>query len=523
MAPAPTIGESKQRSGANRSSKASGKLKVLPEQPADEEPTTPLRTPGKAPPTRGAAATTSETEESNGTGGDSDDADVDDDGPEVYNQLSLIPDGTAKRDALKLTKKKAKSLPRVTAYATASSYRMRPLLEFLKARKSAYHTNAKIIDECIYTPYVFKPSSSVPPKQSRARAPTGDLLGIPELRQEEEEQDESAEPAKKRSKFSTPTVEEAEIFLFEYGTVVIWGMTEAQERRFLSSLKRFEVEKLAPDEVEMEDLNYYYANYSRIYNDVITLRKGSSYMTKLSLSHALAQSVKISLFEELISTTIEETKDVPEVIATTGKVGMPHKEIMQKIGQLFLLRTNINTVGSVLDSPEVFWSFPDLQPLYDAARSYLEIPQRINLLNTRVEVLQDLLQLLKESVSSKHAERLEQIVIALIGIEILLGIVTIIVDLFTGPKILSVCEPETVIKGVNYLKGQGPVLARPDEEYPEWLWTLLQPRVWPDDGPGGRAERATRLGWTGRGVGGVILRPCLANLQAGCSDRALPG
>lgn len=31
-------------------------------------------------------------------------------------------------------------------------------------------------------------------------------------------------------------------------------------------------------------------------------------------------------------------------------------------------------------------TYPDLQPLYDAARSYLEIPQRINLLNTRVEV-----------------------------------------------------------------------------------------------------------------------------------------
>lgn len=60
--------------------------------------------------------------------------------------------------------------------------------------------------------------------------------------------------------------------------------------------KRFEVEKLDPDDVEMEDLNFYYANYSRyvvkclaqslglntftysIYNDVITLRRGSSYM-----------------------------------------------------------------------------------------------------------------------------------------------------------------------------------------------------------------------------------------------------
>jgi hypothetical protein len=35
---------------------------------------------------------------------------------------------------------------------------------------------------------------------------------------------------------------------------------------------------VASQDVEMEDLNFYYANYSRIYNDVITLRKGSSYM-----------------------------------------------------------------------------------------------------------------------------------------------------------------------------------------------------------------------------------------------------
>jgi uncharacterized Rmd1/YagE family protein len=118
---------------------------------------------------------------------------------------------------------------------------------------------------------------------------------------------------------------------------------------------------------------------------------------------------------------------------------------MRKMGEVFLLRANIAAVGSVLDSPEVFWvssvwprsaetrthlrlarvcvflwpqSYPDLRPLYDAARSYLEILQRLNLLNTRVEVLQDMLQLLKESVSSRHAERLEQIVIALIAIEI---------------------------------------------------------------------------------------------------------
>ncbi|KAF9787856.1 DUF155-domain-containing protein [Thelephora terrestris] len=407
--------------GPHRTTKTAGKLKVLPEQP---EPPTGSKSPRVA---RDFTASQSRTEssESEEDGDDEaeDEAEVD---AEVYNQLDLIPAGTARRDALRLTKKRIKQLPRVTAYATASSYRFQDLMKFFNARRETYHTNPQLIDEVIYTPYAYNPASPQT-GQSAEDPPTGDLLGMPDLLT----QSGSPPRTRKRHNKFTETPSQAEIFLFEYGTVVIWGMAEAEEKRFLSSLKRFEVERLAPEDIEMEDLNFYYANYSRIYNDVITLRKGSSYMTKLSLSHALAQSVKISLFESLISTTIEETKDIPETISETGKIGMPHKEIMRQIGELFLLRTNLNSVGSVLDSPEVFWTYPDLQPLYDAARSYLEISQRINLLNSRVQVLQDMLQLLKDSVSTQHAERLERIVIALIGVEIILGIVTIIVDLFS--------------------------------------------------------------------------------------------
>ncbi|KAF8136948.1 hypothetical protein EV363DRAFT_1253257 [Boletus edulis] len=410
--------------GANRSTKTAGKLKVLPDQPTTSGPTT-----------RPAPELAESPNDDDGDDEEEEEVEEDDDeGAEGrLRQISRIPQGTARRDALRLTKKKAKSLPRVTAYATAHSYLLPELVKFFNARRTAYRTDAKIIDDVIYTPYAYEPSSNmdsyVPAKRNNQ---TGDLLGIPELNPSTTEPGNNAFLAKKkRSKFyAVPN--EAEIFVFGYGTVVIWGMTEPQEKRFLASVRRFEVDRLRPDEVEMEDLNYYYANYSRIYNDVITLRHGSGYMTKLSLSHALSQSVKISLFEELISSKIEETKDIPETLSETGKIGMPHKEIMRKTGELFILRTNINTVGSVLDSPEVFWTYPDLQPLYEAARSYLEVPQRIDLLNTRVEVLQDMLQLLKESVSSRHSERLEQIVIVLIAIEIVLGIITILVDLMAS-------------------------------------------------------------------------------------------
>ena len=50
-----------------------------------------------------------------------------------------------------------------------------------------------------------------------------------------------------------------------------------------------------------------------------------------------------------------------------------------------------------------------------AIRGYLEISQRVDLLNQRVSVISDLLDMLKEHLTSSHGEQLEWIVIILIG------------------------------------------------------------------------------------------------------------
>ncbi|WFD49344.1 sporulation protein rmd1 [Malassezia furfur] len=383
-----------------------------------------------------------------------DDGDVDD---ASLARLEHIPEGSMRRDALRLTRKARSRLPRVTAYSTATSYRMRELVQWLEARKESHHTNVLRFDECVYTTYTYQyvdeargvPSSS-PFAMHRSRshggsgdAKTGDLLGVPELQENASSNhglqtisEEGEEGARNSGKQGTPKKPTStlhfvpEIFIMEYGTIVIWGMSQTEEKRLLREIRKFEVERLAMEDVESEDLNWYLADYSRIYNDVITLRRGSSYMTKLSLSHALAQSTKISFFESVIEATIDTTKDIPRSIAESGKVGMPPADIMKHIGHLFILRMNIHLVGSIVDSPEIFWAQPDLEPLYSAARSYLEIPQRIDLLNIRVEVLQDMLQLLKDQVTSSHSEWLEIIVIILIVLELILGVTTMLVDLY---------------------------------------------------------------------------------------------
>jgi uncharacterized Rmd1/YagE family protein len=69
-------------------------------------------------------------------------------------------------------------------------------------------------------------------------------------------------------------IELGEIYFFDYGVVVMWGLSEAQELHMLSLLAPFEDEKLDQGQVETEEFYYQYRAYSqpRIFNDVITLR-----------------------------------------------------------------------------------------------------------------------------------------------------------------------------------------------------------------------------------------------------------
>ncbi|KAJ3070565.1 hypothetical protein HDU98_006459 [Podochytrium sp. JEL0797] len=219
-----------------------------------------------------------------------------------------------------------------------------------------------------------------------------------------------------------------ELIFFDFGVVVMWGLTEEEEQEVLLDIRPFEEESIDHNDLESEKFHYLYSRQqqARIYNDIITLiSPTSSVMIKLTISYAFAQSAKLTLFEGLIEETIESTRRIPSVMAETGKIHMHRKAINKKIGQLFIMRINVNLVSNVLDTPEIFWSEPAFEPLYTAIRGYLEINQRVDLVNQRVAVISDLLAMLKDNLTSTHGEQLEWIVIFLIGLEIVIGLITI--------------------------------------------------------------------------------------------------
>lgn len=327
----------------------------------------------------------------------------------VYSQVTRIKDKPARKDAEILGKLHRDLLPRVTAYCTCGSYKMKDLIRWLKDRKRIHNTLPKLFDECLYTPFTYKDWRSDSEDDGRKLIQLADDGGEIEFGRKND------------------------VFIFEYGVVIMWGYTIKEEQAFLDDLAKFESEKLSAEDIQVEEFNYYITTsyQPRIYNDFITLRDDSNYMLKLSISHALAQSVKISLFEELVDNTIEDTQDIPQQIAHTGKVEMTRDETMKSIGELFILRININLHGSVLDSPELMWAEPHLEPIYQATCGYLEVNQRVELLNQRLEVISDLLQMLKDQLGHSQEENLEFIVVVLVCIEVLVSVVNIVIDVLT--------------------------------------------------------------------------------------------
>jgi uncharacterized Rmd1/YagE family protein len=211
-----------------------------------------------------------------------------------------------------------------------------------------------------------------------------------------------------------------EAFFFPYGVSVFWGTSKELGLRMIQEEVQ-SLEEFHSDDVEIDLFTYIYGDAARIVEDEITL-PNHDVLTKLAISHGIAQSVKLATFESSIQKTYNSTKTIPQNLYMQGKIPLSRKEIRRKMGELFLARNSINLHMDVLDTPEFFWEYPELEPLYKLAANYLDISARVEVLNQRMDVIQGLFVMLGNELNHLHSSRLEMTIILLIVIEVLIAL-----------------------------------------------------------------------------------------------------
>lgn len=294
--------------------------------------------------------------------------------------------------------RRADKLARVTAYCTAQGYKMQSTAAFVREKHGA---KTKLYDDCLYTVYHlpllpgadgYRIRSSPVLKSPGGKAVLDEEIERSERRDyhegyfedtdtygvrggEESPRNESEEDRTRREDDARRGREEiqalaqgtrpdspnriaadattfGEMFVFSYGVVVFWNFTERQEKDILADLTFSEMNtgialvSRPQDESDFETEEFHFeydplVERPRVFNDMITLRSGD-HMIKLAMSHAIAQSTKLSFFEEKMSQTMLDAQYVPKRLALTGQLGMSRKEIVKILGRLFKSRVDVN-------------------------------------------------------------------------------------------------------------------------------------------------------------------------------------
>ncbi|MBD3670606.1 MAG: RMD1 family protein [Gammaproteobacteria bacterium] len=209
---------------------------------------------------------------------------------------------------------------------------------------------------------------------------------------------------------------EGDAFVFEFGVVVLWNLDHDSESRLLDALEPFRVQPL--EYTLGDDFSYrVHAGKNHIAQDHIELKDADT-MSLLAVSYGIAQSVELNELENSAEQTIADTASIPRNIARSGNSKLRSRDIAKMRGRLFLVQSDINLHHALMETPDFFWEYPELEELYLMTAKYLEVRNRTEILNKKLSVIHDIFDMLSDEQKHKHSSILEWIIIWLIAFEI---------------------------------------------------------------------------------------------------------
>jgi uncharacterized Rmd1/YagE family protein len=260
-----------------------------------------------------------------------------------------------------------------------------------------------------------------------------------------------------------------QIFIFSYGCVVFYGVSENGERAVMSALRHYEAGRLSIRDSRSDSFNYQYMDWKenetpllRVLEDTVLIANAPEdelvLNVKLAAAHAVAQNAKLGSYENAIDLISARVMHIPGVLATTGSLNLSDRDILKLQGELFSLVSHISISTRIQNIPDWygcssffralltgrstgrqpglhlsqfvpgfvfsatyplttlvsyilgglryfarFWEREHLEPVFVCMHRYLNMEQRLGLLNSRMDRLQEMYDLFRDVRQSSNA------------------------------------------------------------------------------------------------------------------------
>jgi required for meiotic nuclear division protein 1 len=139
----------------------------------------------------------------------------------------------------------------------------------------------------------------------------------------------------------------------------------------------------------------------------------------------IAQSVALDYYDEDIQATLDRIHSIASNIAQRGRPPRQQGEIMTFFGASIASQVEIISSLALLDKPDLTWDDALADELHDKLRAAFEIHERYRALAAKISTSREAVTAFLDMMQHRRALILEAMIVALIVVEIILGLLKI--------------------------------------------------------------------------------------------------
>ncbi|KAF8822945.1 putative Sporulation protein RMD1 [Cardiosporidium cionae] len=146
---------------------------------------------------------------------------------------------------------------------------------------------------------------------------------------------------------------------------------------------------------------------------------------QMAFSMALITAVRLNSLERKIEDQLQAERAKNKTLMSameSRKLESLGKSLFVSMTTLHHLRYELNIKQELLDIPDILWEFERQSHLFLRLQKNFDVHQRIEQLNARLTWTFSFLETFADFVDKQHSSRLEKIIIALIFLELILGL-----------------------------------------------------------------------------------------------------
>lgn len=229
------------------------------------------------------------------------------------------------------------------------------------------------------------------------------------------------------------------MILGQNGSIVSWGFDENTVlENILPLVSSARMNPLDRQKYESEDIDYIElvteedvaiiglpSNIAReesfISEDLLVVNstnRSLGLLDKAAFSSGISRSTFLAVLESALDEHITQSRVITETFSKGTQINLKEKHFLKSIGRLFLIRGKLNLYSELIETPDLYWSEPQLEKIFKNVSKYLDVTPRINILNSKLDYSTDESRALLAVFNEKKSTFLEWIIIYLIAFEV---------------------------------------------------------------------------------------------------------